>query len=119
MKYMIMMFGDAGTMMQSRSPAWIKEMIAFMQRLDKDLRASGELVFDLGLADGSTAKTVRLENGAAVTTDGEIAGPGASLIGYWVVDVESEARVIEIAAQIVAYSGVVEVRPVPDAPPET
>ena len=117
MKYMIMMFGDAGTMMQTRSPEWIKEMIAFMQQLDRDLRASGELVFDLGLADGGMAKTVRLENGAAVVSDGEIAGPGASLIGYWVVDVASEARVIEIASQIVVYSGVVEVRPVPDAPP--
>ena len=40
------------------------------------------------------------------------------LIGYWVVDVENEARVIEIASQIVAYAGVVEVRPVPHAPPE-
>ena len=119
MKYMIMMFGDAGTMMQTRSPEWIKEMIAFMQQLDRDLRASGELVFDLGLADGGMAKTVRLENGAAVVSDGEIAGPGASLIGYWVVDVASEARVIEIASQIVVYSGAVEVRPVPDAPPET
>ena len=118
MKYMIMMFGDAGTMMQTKSPEWITEMIAFMQRLDRDLRASGELVFDLGLADGGMAKTVRLENGAAVVSDGEIAGPGASLIGYWVVDVASEARVIEIASQIVVYSGAVEVRPVPDAPPE-
>ena len=116
MKYMIMMFGDAGTMMQTRSPEWIKEMIAFMQQLDKDLRASGELVFDLGLADGSTAKTVRLEGGATVTTDGQVAGLGASLIGYWVVDVESEERAIEIAEQIVAYAGVVEVRQVPDAP---
>jgi len=118
MKYMIMMFGDAATMVEAKSPEWIKEMIAFMQELDRDLRASGELVFDLGLADGSTAKTVRLENGAAVTTDGQVAGPGASLIGYWVVDVESEARVNEIASQIVAYAGVVEMRPVPDAPPE-
>jgi len=118
MKSMIMMFGDTAGMMQTRSPEWITEMIAFMQQLDKDLRASGELVFDLGLADGSTAKTVRLENGAAVVTDGQVAGPGASLIGFWVVDVENEARVTEIASQIVEYAGVVEVRPVPDAPPQ-
>jgi len=118
MKYMIMMFGDAATMMQTRSPEWIKEMMTFMMQLDADLRESGELVFDLGLADGSVAKTVRLENGAAVSTDGQVAGPGASLIGFWVVDVENEARVLEIASQIVAYAGIVEVRPVPDAPPE-
>jgi hypothetical protein len=118
MKYMIMMFGDAASMTQTRPPEWIKEMIAFMQQLDRDLRTSGELVFDLGLADGSTAKTVRLENGGSVTTDGQIAAPGASLIGFWVVDVESEARALAIASRIVEYAGVVEVRPVPDAPPE-
>lgn len=118
MKHMIMMFGDEATMMETQSPEWIKEMIAFMRQLDRDLRASGELVFDLGLADGSTAKTVRRDAGGAVTSDGQIAGPGASLIGFWVVDVEKEARVLEIAARIVEYAGAVEVRPVPDAPPE-
>ena len=118
MKYMLMMFGDAATMMQSRSPEWIKEMIASMRQLDKDLRESGELVYDEGLADGSTAKIVRLENGTAVATDGQVAGPGASLIVFWVVAVESEARALEIASRIVEYAGVVEVRPVPDAPPE-
>ena len=118
MKYMLMMFGDAATMMETRSPEWIQEMMAFMLQLDKDLKESGELVFDLGLADGSAAKTVRLQSGDAVTTDGQVAGPGASLIGFWVVDVEKEARALEIASQIVEYAGVVEVRPVPDAPPE-
>ncbi len=118
MKYMLMMFGDAATMMETRSPEWIQEMMAFMMQLDKDLKESGELVFDLGLADGSTAKTVRLQGGGAVTTDGQVAGPGESLIGFWVVDVENEARALEIASQIVEYAGVVEVRPVPDAPPE-
>jgi hypothetical protein len=118
MKYMLMMFGDAATMMQSRSSEWITAMIAFMRQLDEDLRESGELVYDEGLADGSTAKTVRLENGTAVATDGQVAGPGASLIGFWVVDVASEARALAIASQIVESAGVVAVRPVPDAPPE-
>ena len=118
MKYMIMMFGDAATMMETRSPEWITEMIAFMQQLDRDLRESGELVFDLGLADGSTAKTVRLENGDPVASDGQVAEAKGSLIGFWVVDVESEARALAIASRIVEYAGVVEVRPVPDAPPE-
>jgi hypothetical protein len=118
MRFMIMMFGDAASMMETRSPEWIREMIAFMQQLDGDLRESGELVFDLGLGDGSTAKTVRREGGAPVVSDGQVAGLGSSLIGYWVVDVESEARALAIASQIVEYAGVVEVRPVPDAPPQ-
>ena len=118
MRFMIMMFGDAASMTETQSPEWIREMIAFMQQLDRDLRESGELVFDLGLADGSAAKTVRLEGGAPVISGGQVAGPGSSLIGYWVVDVESEARALAIAARIVEYARVVEVRPVPDAPPD-
>jgi hypothetical protein len=46
-----------------------------------------------------------------------LAGPGALLIGFWVVDVENEARVIGSASQIVEFARVIEVRPAPDAPP--
>jgi hypothetical protein len=35
-----------------------------------------------------------------------------------VLDVENEARIVEIAGQIANWSGVVEVRPLADAPPE-
>ena len=116
MKYMIMMFGSAAGMMEVKSPDWIKEMIGFMRQLDVDLRNSGELVFNLGLADGSTAKTVSLENGLPVATDGPFAESKESLIGYWVLDVENEARVLEIAGQIVKYANVVEVRRAGEAP---
>jgi|SRR5664279_2811173 len=118
MKYMIMMFGSAAGMMEVKSPEWIKDMIEFMIQLDKDLRDSGELVFNAGLADGSSAKTVSLENGVVVTTDGPFAESKESLIGYWVLDVESEARAIEIASGIVEWAQKVEVRQVADAPPE-
>src|SRR6476620_950935 len=93
MKYMIMMFGSAGEMMDVKSPEWIREMIRFMQQLDVDLRASGEMVFNAGLADGSAAKTVRLTDGLPVATDGPYAEAKESLIGYWVLGVASEARI--------------------------
>jgi hypothetical protein len=118
MKYMLMMFGDAGTMMETQSSEWIKEMIGFMQQLDAELTDSGELVFQLGLTDGSTAKVVSIDNGLPVTTDGPYAESKESLIGYWVVDVEDEARALEIASQIAVYSQVVEVRQGGDEPPE-
>jgi hypothetical protein len=118
MKYMIMMFGSAGEMMDVKPTDWIKEMIQFMQQLDVDLRNSGEMVFNAGLADGSAAKTVRLADGLPVATDGPYAEAKESLIGYWVLDVENEARIVEIAGQIAKWSGVVEVRPLADAPPE-
>jgi len=119
MKYMIMMFGDQATMMETKSPEWITTMIEFMRKLDEDLTESGELVFQEGLADGSTAKTVRVKDGISVVTDGPFAESKESLIGFWVVDVASEERAIEITSRIVAVTGgPIEVRQVPDAPPE-
>lgn len=119
MKYMLMTFGEAAGMMATKSPEWINEMIDFMRTLDNDLRESGELVDDNGLADGSTAKTVRWRDGVPVPTDGPFAESKESLVGYWIVDVENEARALEIAARIVAFvEAPIEVRQVMDAPPE-
>jgi hypothetical protein len=115
---MIMMFGDGASLMATRSEEWIGEMIGFMTRLDEELRDSGELVFQAGLADGSAAKTFRAEGATVTATDGPYAEAKESLIGYWVVDVADQARVAAIASRIVEYAGVVEVRPVMDAPPE-
>jgi hypothetical protein len=118
MKYMIMMFGEAASMMETASPELIEEMIEFMGQIDHDLTESGELVFQQGLADGSTAKTVRATPGVPVTTDGPFAEAKESLVGFWVVDVESEGRALEIAERIARYAGVVEVRQAMDEPPE-
>lgn len=118
MKYMIMMFGSSEAMLGAADPAWVKEMISYMIQIDKDLRHSGELVFNAGLADGSTAKLVRQTDHGVVTTDGPFAEAKDSLIGYWVVDVASEERAIEICSGIVKYAQVVELRAIPDGPPE-
>lgn len=118
MKYMLMMFGDQSGL-ESRSREWIAEMIEFMTRFDVDLRESGELVSEQGLADPSQAKSVGLRDGVPVATDGPFAESKESLAGYWVVDVDSEARAIEIASRVVAFTeGPMEVRQCMDAPPE-
>jgi hypothetical protein len=97
MKYMIMTFGSAEAGLEAMGRDWMLEMVQFMQNLDKDLRKSGELVDDHGLADGSQAKTVRFIDGAPVPTDGPLAEAKESLVGYWIVDVENEKRALEIA----------------------
>jgi hypothetical protein len=96
-KYMIMMSGSGGEMAATQTREWIAEMIAFMQQLDRDLTESGELVYQQGLADPGTAKTVTLNDGTAVVSDGPYA---------------------ELAGRIAAYAGQVEVRPALDAPPD-
>jgi len=115
-KYMVMMFGSAAAMSEERSPEWITGMIGFMQGLGQELTDSGELVIAEGLQDGSAAKIGRLTDGVPVASDGPYAEAKESLIGFWLVDVADEARVLEIAGRIVKYSGVVEVRPVGVAP---
>jgi hypothetical protein len=118
MKYMIMMYGSAGAMIESRSEDWITDMIKFMRELDVELRSAGELVEARGLADPDLARVVhRGDDGPTVTT-GPYSTSGESLIGYWVVDVATDARLLEIADSIVTYSGQVELRPVLDGPPD-
>src|SRR6202795_1544150 len=119
MKYMIMTFGSAEAGVEAMGREWMREMVAFMHRLAKALRESGEPVAEEGFAGGSLAKTVRFENGIPVPTDGPFAESKESLVGYWIVDVESEERAIEIASRIVAFvKAPIEVRRVMDAPPE-
>jgi len=116
-KYMIMMFGDASSMGEVQSPEWIREMIGDMIAIDKDLTDSGELVFQAGLTDSSMATTMRYADGGPVAvTDGPYAESKESLIGFWIVDVETEERLREIVGRIVKWSGVVEVRPLGEAP---
>lgn len=118
MKYMIMMFGDQSGM-ADKSADWITEMIEFMGTLNDDLTKSGELVSAEGLADASQATTVRFDSGVPVATEGPFAESKESLAGYWIVDVESQARAVEIASRVVAFiHEPVEVRQIMDAAPE-
>jgi len=118
MKYMILLFGDSNTMMEVKTPEWIREMIKFMETIDQELKDRGEFVDGQGLVDPSEAKTVRFVDGAPVPTDGPFAEAKESLAGYWIIDA-TEERALEIASRIVAYvEEPVEVRQVADAPPE-
>ena len=113
-----MMFGDQATMVQVRTPEWIREMIRFMQGMDQELRDSGELVDSQGLADASQATTVQFQGGVPVPTDGPFAEAKESLAGYWIVE-STRDRAVEIASRVVAFiEGPIEVRQVADAPPE-
>jgi hypothetical protein len=62
---------------------------------------------------------VRHQDGAPVPTDGPFAEAKESLAGFWIVDVDSEDRALEIAARIVDFvERPIEVRRIADAPPE-
>lgn len=115
---MLMTFGDRSAL-SGKSPDWIKGMIDFMIRIDAELAESGELVFQQGLADPSEARTVRVPSGDPLLTDGPFVAPRESLAGFWIVDVDSDARAIAIAERIAtAAESAIEVRACMDAPPD-
>lgn len=117
MKYMLMMFGGQQEMMETKSQEWIRDMIKFMIDIDKELRESGELVDQHGLADPSQAKTVRIQDGTPVVTDGPYAEYKESIAGYWVVECD-EARAIDIVKRVVAFTGgAMEIRQAMSEPP--
>ena len=129
MKYMLMMHAPRGTgeyQVNAWSPDDFKAHIAFMQRLNRDLTATGELVGAEGLASPGEAKIVRAgKNGQPAVTDGPFAESKEFLAGYWIVDVEDPDRAYEIAATASSAPGPggaplvipIEVRQVMSAPP--
>ena len=82
---------------------WPKKILeantAFMQSFTKKLAAAGELVGAEGLAAPTQAKLVRADKNGKPITDGIFAESKEFLAGYWIVDVESEERALEIAAE--------------------
>jgi hypothetical protein len=111
MKYMLMLQGtqadyDAMTGSPSPgSPSWSKEdtqaMLDFMQKLNEDLAASGELVDGQGLTAPSEAAMVSADkDGRPVMSDGGYGVNQEVLAGYWVLDCKSLERATEIAARV-------------------
>ena len=109
-KFLLLMNYEGGegcdVPMSEWAPEDIRAHIAFQHELNADLLASGELVEGQGLAGPELAKIVTFSaEGAPVVTDGPFAESKEWLAGYWMVDVESQARAIEIAARASAAPG--------------
>ena len=104
----------------------IKAHIAFMIGLNKELKASGELVSAEGLAWPDQAKIVRADKDGLPITDGVFPESKEFLAGYWIVDVDTPERAYAIAAKASAAPGKggvplnmpLEVRQVMSGPPE-
>ncbi|MFL6127101.1 YciI family protein [Actinophytocola sp.] len=75
--------------------------IQFMHDTNAKLVAEGEFVEAQGLAGPDDAKVVRAgRTGTPEVTDGPFPESKEFLAGYWVLDVESEDRAIEVAATV-------------------
>jgi hypothetical protein len=91
--------------MDEWAPADIAAHMDYYRAQLAEIRDSGELVDDEALTGPAYAKVVTSDGGAPVVTDGPFAEFKEMLAGYQLVDVESEARALEIAARISAVPG--------------
>ncbi|HYU05119.1 MAG TPA: YciI family protein [Jatrophihabitantaceae bacterium] len=97
MKYLLMIYNNPATY-EAWSEDQRDELFTTVDVIMKELTESGELIGGQGLADASTAKTVRVRNGVPATTDGPFAEAKEQLGGYLIVECETEERAVEIAA---------------------
>ncbi len=101
MKYMLIMNSPRDGYDQfMKWPAKILEAnTAFMQAFTRKLSAAGELVGTWGLASPRQAVLVRAEKNGTPITDGVFPESKEFLAGFWLVDVESRERALQIAAE--------------------
>jgi hypothetical protein len=129
MKYILMMNScprNAYELMGTWPKKAVQDNIAFMHKLNRELREAGELVSAEGLADPRQAVIVRVGKDGEPVTDGVFPESKEFLAGYWIVDVESEKRAYEIAARASSAPGAdgkpfvipIEVRQVMSGPPD-
>jgi hypothetical protein len=98
--------GVCETPMEEWAPEEVTAHLDYYGALHRELIDSGELVQSEVLTGPDLAKIVTSDGlTAPVVTDGPFQEFKEWLAGYQIVDVESEARAIEIAARISAVPG--------------
>jgi len=108
-KFLIMVNHERGVIdkpMDEWEPDEVKAHMDYYGVLSRELIENGELVQSMSLADPRLARIVRSDGASApVVTDGPFPESKEVLAGFEVIDVESEARAIEIAARVSAVPG--------------
>ncbi|MCA9920450.1 MAG: hypothetical protein KC445_20985 [Anaerolineales bacterium] len=97
---------------QDRSPEAMQAEMGEWFAYTKALRDSGAYVAGEALQPTGTATTVRRRDERLLTTDGPFAETKEQLGGFYIIDCETEADALEMAAKMPMLAGSVEVRPV-------
>ena len=100
MKFMLLMSAprDFEKHLAAWSPADFQAHVAYMLRLNEQLRQNGELLLAEGLDMPTAARLVRWQpQGPPLVTDGPFVETKEFLAGFWIVEVPSRERAIAIA----------------------
>lgn len=112
MRYILLIYGDEKLGENVTPEEWQGIMQAHMdwsaEATERGFNPIGDALHPV-----ATAKTVRFEaNQATLTTDGPFAETKEQLGGFYILDCQSEAEALEMAAKLPVSIGSVEVRPV-------
>jgi hypothetical protein len=126
MKFMVQMNVKRGPyQMEGWQPEDVKRMVNFMDQLNADLKAHGQLVTAEGLVSPDQARLVTVkDDGSPAVTDGPFAESKEFIAGFWIIDVKSADEAYQFAARVSSCPGPggaplkmpVEVRAVGEAP---
>jgi hypothetical protein len=114
MKYLVVMQISQDALDALTSEDWAMIEVGHKSLID-DATASGELVVSEALADPSKSVVLRGGQSAPVVKDGPFTEAKEFMGGFYIFDVESRDRALELAARIpdLRFDGfAVEVRPV-------
>lgn len=113
MKYLLIIYGNKekwDSFTPEETAVAIERHEAFAQRYYQ----TGEMLGGYGLEDAAAAKVVVREGNAPAVTDGPYIEAKEYMASFWLIDVDSERRALEIAADLpYADRQPVEVWPVP------
>ena len=112
MRYLLTIYGDESGWNEV-TPEQSQQIMAAYGAFSEAAKEAGVMLGGEGLQPTSTATTVRVRDGEALTTDGPFAETREQLGGFYIVEAGSLDEAIAIAAEIPgAETGCVEVRPV-------
>jgi hypothetical protein len=99
MKYLMLIYGNKekwDTILADARP----EEIAKQEAFNKKYQDTGELLGAYGLGDKALARLVRRADGLPAVTDGPYQETKEYIASLYLLDVESEERALEIAAEM-------------------
>jgi hypothetical protein len=112
MQYLLMIYRNEAEI-GKMDPVARKKLTAEYGAFTQSIIQSGHFKAGDGLQPTTTATTVRVRDGKALTTDGPFAETREQLGGYYLVEARDLDTALGIAARIpCAKSGSIEVRPV-------
>ena len=110
MQFALLIYQDVERIVEGRSQSELAEIANKYVAI----QATPGLSQNIPLGYPKDATTVRVHDGKTITSEGTIAGPGATVASCYLFEADDKDRAIEFAAKIPAarLGGVIEVRPV-------